>query len=102
MAKKVYELATEIGVGAIDLVEKLKTMGFNVRNHMASLTDEEVAKAKAAYAAPQKSSSPIKKAVVRKVIKKDAPEEAAPAVKAKEEPLVAKPVESPEVQAPLI
>jgi translation initiation factor IF-2 len=75
MAKKVYELANEIGVGAIDLVEKLKTMGFNVRNHMASLTDEEVAKAKAAYESPQKSSSPIKKAVVRKVIRKDAAEE---------------------------
>jgi translation initiation factor IF-2 len=76
MAKKVYELANEIGVGAIDLVEKLKTMGFNVRNHMASLTDEEVAKAKAAYEAPQKTSAPVKKAVVRKVIKKEAaPEE---------------------------
>src|SRR5680860_655524 len=73
MAKKVYELATEIGVGALDLVEKLKTMGFNIRNHMASLTDEEVLKAKAAYEAPSKSSSSIKKAVVRKVVKKDGP-----------------------------
>ncbi len=73
MAKKVYELASEIGVGALDLVEKLKTMGFNVRNHMASLTDEEAAKAIAAYAPAQKSNSPSKKAVVRKVIKKDAP-----------------------------
>jgi translation initiation factor IF-2 len=91
MAKKVYELATEIGVGALDLVEKLKTMGFNVRNHMASLSDEEVAKAKAAYASPQKSSTPgmSKKAVVRKVIKK----EAAPTVA--EEPLVAAKEESP-------
>ena len=81
MAKKVYELATEIGVGAIDLVEKLKTMGFNVRNHMASLTDDEVAKAKAAYDSPQKSSGVVKKAVVRKVIKKEAvAEEAAPFV----------------------
>jgi translation initiation factor IF-2 len=72
MAKKVYELANEIGVGAIDLVEKLKSMGFNVRNHMASLTDEEVAKAKAAYEAPDRKASLVKKAVVRKVIKKDA------------------------------
>ncbi len=44
MAKKVYELANEIGVGAIDLVEKLKAMGLNVRNHMATLSDEEVLK----------------------------------------------------------
>jgi translation initiation factor IF-2 len=72
MAKKVYELANEIGVGAIDLVEKLKAMGFNVRNHMASLTDEEVTKAKAAYEAPQKTAAPVKKAVVRKVVKKEA------------------------------
>jgi translation initiation factor IF-2 len=72
MAKKVYELANEIGVGAIDLVEKLKSMGFNVRNHMASLTDDEVAKAKAVFETQQKSSAPVKKAVVRKVIKKEA------------------------------
>ncbi len=82
MAKKVYELATEIGVGAIELVEKLKTMGFNVRNHMASLTDEEVVKAKAAYETSQKAAGSVKKAVVRKgVVKKESAvaEEAAPA-----------------------
>lgn len=78
MAKKVYELANEIGIGALDLVEKLKSMGFNVRNHMASLTDEEASKAKAAYDAPQRSASPAKKAVVRKVIRKEAVEEKAP------------------------
>ena len=100
MAKKVYELATEIGVGAIDLVEKLKTMGFNVRNHMASLTDDEVAKAVAAYATPQKSSGPVKKAVVRKVIKK----EAAPSAPAAEEPAAAAPVqeEAPVEEVPAV
>jgi translation initiation factor IF-2 len=71
MAKKVFELANEIGLGAIDLVEKLKAMGFNVRNHMASLNDEEVAKARAALETREKKSSPVKKAVVTKVIKKD-------------------------------
>lgn len=105
MAKKVYELANEIGVGALDLVEKLKSMGFNVRNHMASLTDEEVAKAKAAYEAPEKKSAPVKKAVVRKVIKKEAPpaeEVQAPAEKTEEPvaPVTAK-VSAPEV-APTI
>jgi translation initiation factor IF-2 len=80
MAKKVYELANEIGVGALDLVEKLKSMGLNVRNHMASLTDDEVTKAKAAYEASDKKASPVKKAVVRKVIKKEpAVEEGTPA-----------------------
>lgn len=104
MAKKVYELANEIGVGAIDLVEKLKTMGFNVRNHMASLTDEEAAKAKAAYETPAKSASPVKKAVVRKVVKKEAPapveeapvEVAAPKEEEPSAPVTAK-VAAPEV-----
>lgn len=99
MAKKVYELATEIGVGAIDLVEKLKSMGFNVRNHMASLTDDEVAKAKAAYEAPQKSSAPVKKAVVRKVVKKEAAPEEVVAPK-EEAPQEEAPVAAPVVQAP--
>ena len=107
MAKKVYELATEIGVGALDLVEKLKTMGFNVRNHMASLTDEEVAKAKAAYASPQKTSAPVKKAVVRKVIKKEQPTVAAPAdepaaVAAKEEDTSQETQATAIVQAPTV
>lgn len=103
MAKKVYELATEIGIGAIDLVEKLKSMGFNVRNHMASLSDEEVAKAKAAYETPTKSSSPVKKAVVRKVIKKEAPapaeEATAPAPETPKEDDAAVVVKAPEVAA---
>ena len=105
MAKKVYELANEIGVGALDLVEKLKSMGMNVRNHMASLTDDEAAKALAAYATPEKKAPPVKKAVVRKVIKKEAApaapvEEAQPEVKEEipEAPATAK-VSAPEVAA---
>jgi translation initiation factor IF-2 len=90
MAKKVYELANEIGVGALDLVEKLKSLGFNVRNHMASLTEEEVLKAKAAYEAPERKTSPVKKAVVRKVIKKEAPvAPEGPVVTAKDEEIEA-------------
>jgi translation initiation factor IF-2 len=97
MAKKVYELANEIGVGALDLVEKLKSMGLNVRNHMASLTDEEVAKAKAAYEAAEKKAAPVKKAVVRKVIKKEAPvSEESPQPTQVEAPVTAK-VSAPEV-----
>lgn len=100
MAKKVYELANEIGVGAIDLVEKLKSMGFNVRNHMASLSDEEVAKAKAAFETPEKKAPAVKRAVVRKVIKREAvaTEETTPkeSAEAKEAPAVAK-VSAPEV-----
>ena len=106
MAKKVYELANELGVGALDLVEKLKSMGFNVRNHMASLTDEELVKAKAAYAVPEKKASPSKKAVVRKVIKREAPPvaEEAPVAPKEEEAVALAPEaekEAPEEVAPI-
>jgi translation initiation factor IF-2 len=99
MAKKVYELANEIGVGAIDLVEKLKSMGFNVRNHMASLTDDEVAKAKAAYEAPAQKAGPVKKAVVRKVVKREAPVAAPEAEKVEEAPTAV--VAAPPVAGPV-
>lgn len=106
MAKKVYELANELGVGALDLVEKLKSMGFNVRNHMASLTDEELVKAKAAYAVPEKKASPSKKAVVRKVIKREAPPvvEEAPVAPKEEEAVALAPEaekEAPQEVAPI-
>ncbi len=104
MAKKVYELANEIGVGALDLVEKLKSMGMNVRNHMASLSDEEIVKAKAAFEVSEKKSAPPKKAVVRKVIKREAPqptEEETPEVKEEETVQATVKVSAPEVaQAP--
>ncbi len=80
MSKKVYELASELGIGAIDLVEKLKSLGMNVRNHMVALSDEDVAKARAAFDTTKQVAAPPKKAVVKKVIKKAVPvaEEAAP------------------------
>jgi translation initiation factor IF-2 len=88
MAKKVYELATELGIGAIELVEKLKSIGMNVRNHMVALSDEEVAKAVAAFDTAKQAAAPVKKAVVKKVVKKTAPV-AEPVVEA---PVVAAPV----------
>lgn len=68
MPKKVYELAKELDVGAIDLVEKLKSEGFEVRNHMVSLTDDEVEKALLLY----KPAEPEAKATKKKVTKKKA------------------------------
>ncbi len=44
MPKKIFELAKELDMGALDLVEKLKGDGFNVRNHMTSLSDDDVVK----------------------------------------------------------
>ncbi|MBD65890.1 MAG: translation initiation factor IF-2 [Halobacteriovoraceae bacterium] len=104
MSKKVFELAKELDIGAIDLVEKLKDMGMNVRNHMVKLSDEEVEKAMEAFApakeAPKKKKVTKKKVakkkkVVKKVVKKAAAkkEETAPEPEAEveEEKVEAKP-----------
>ncbi len=69
MPKKVFELAKELDIGAIDLVEKLKDLGFNVRNHMVSLTDDEVDKAMTAMA-PKADAAPTKKKVTKKKVAK--------------------------------
>ena len=67
---KVFELAKELDVGAIDLVEKLKSLGMGVRNHMVSLDDDQVIKARSAYA-PVIEEKPKKiKVAKRKVAKK--------------------------------
>lgn len=92
MAKKVYELATELGIGAIDLVEKLKSIGLPVRNHMVALSDEDVAKAMAAFETAKQAAAPVKKAVVKKVVKKAAAVVEAPPV------VEAAPVEAPVVE----
>ena len=65
---KVYELAKELDIGAVDLVDKLKEMGLDVKNHMVSLSTEEVAKAKSVFM-PSPTAASGKK-VVKKVAKK--------------------------------
>ncbi|MBF0300907.1 MAG: translation initiation factor IF-2 N-terminal domain-containing protein, partial [Oligoflexia bacterium] len=70
MPKKIYELANEMSIGALDLVEKLKTMGFNVRNHMSALSDDEIEKFNEAMSSNKdKSSSASKKKVIKRKIK---------------------------------
>ncbi|MCO4754612.1 MAG: translation initiation factor IF-2 [Bacteriovoracaceae bacterium] len=117
MPKKVFELANEIGVSSIDMVEKLKSAGFNVRNHMVTLSDDEVKKAlevyepnKEAKTAKKKTTKKkttkkvTKKTVVKKVVKKAAAapveKEPAPApieeVKPKEKPVEEEKVEAVE------
>jgi translation initiation factor IF-2 len=66
MPKKVYELAKELDVGAIDLVEKLKSEGFEVRNHMVSLSDAEVEKAMLLYKPAEDDKKTTKKKVTKK------------------------------------
>ncbi|MGZ3807669.1 MAG: translation initiation factor IF-2, partial [Bacteriovorax sp.] len=72
MPKKVFELAKELEMGPLDLVESLKTKGFNVRNHMAELSDEDVAKFLSDLKKDKEESgahaADVKKKVVRKKV----------------------------------
>jgi len=77
MAKKIFELAKELDQKPLDLVEKLKSMGFSVRNHMASLSDADLAKfyaqslaEKTAEEAKLSKKKAKKKVVKKKVAKK--------------------------------
>jgi len=70
MTKKVFELANEVGMGAVDLVEKLRLIGLNVRNHMVTLTAEELLKAEKELGlnkGDSASEAPTKKVVRKKV-----------------------------------
>lgn len=91
MAKKVYELASEIGIGAIDLVEKLKGLGFDVKNHMVSLDDATVKKAMAELAPKTEAASKkkvTKKKVAKKATKKVIKKTAAPSDTSKDDVVV--------------
>jgi len=73
MPKKIFELAKELDMGALDLVEKLKGDGFNVRNHMTALSDEDVEKILEGFktsAEPAAKKKATKKKTKKKVTKK--------------------------------
>ncbi len=54
MAKiRVYQLAKELGVGNADLVSKLKELGFEVKNHMSTLSEGEVDRVRSEYSQKQ-------------------------------------------------
>jgi translation initiation factor IF-2 len=68
MPKKIFELAKELDMGPLDLVEELKSKGYNVRNHMTSLEDSEVDEIVALYKKKEEPAPAAKK--VKKVRKK--------------------------------
>ena len=70
MPKKIFELAKEMGTGPLDLVEDLKSKGFSVRNHMTSLSDDDLAKIEELYKAKTATAAKKKKKVVRKKVAK--------------------------------
>jgi translation initiation factor IF-2 len=74
---KVYELAKELGIDSISLVDKLKTLEINVKNHMSELSDSDVERArsvlktgtvsgKAAAGATKAKATAAKKVVSRR------------------------------------
>lgn len=66
---KVFELAKEFNVGAIDLVDKLRANGINVKNHMVALTDEELVSARKLFEPPKSEKTAVKKVIKKKVTK---------------------------------
>lgn len=80
---KIFELAKELDMGAIDLVERLKTEGLNVRNHMSSLSDEELVKAREFLVPKVEKKVTKKKATKKRVAKKKVAKKATKATSAK-------------------
>ncbi len=67
MPKKVFELANEIGMRPLELVEKLKNLGFSaIRNHMSALSDDDLEKITEALKATEEVTAGKKKKVVKK------------------------------------
>jgi translation initiation factor IF-2 len=95
---KVFELAKELNIGAVDLVEKLRGSGFNVRNHMVKLSEEDLSSARKLFDTtpaiePAKKKKVTKKKVAKKkVVKKVAkPTEETQEAKLEEVDTAAKP-----------
>ena len=58
MAKKrIYEVAKEVGVDNKVVVQKAKDLGFDVKNHMSSIDDSQIAKLKSSF----QNSAPAEK-----------------------------------------
>jgi len=83
---KVYELAKELGIDSISLVDKLKTLEINVKNHMSELTDSDADRARSVLktgtvsgktAAGATTAGKTKTAAAKKVVTKKASPEAA-------------------------
>ncbi len=99
---KVYELAKELGIDSISLVDKLKSIDINVKNHMSELADNDAEKARnllkagkgvGAQAAPAKATAAAgKKVVTRKTAAGATAEEPATAKPVPAKPAPAKPV----------
>lgn len=70
MPQKVFELAKELDFRPLDLVEELRSKGYDVRNHMSSLSDEEVEKIVAEFKRAEEEKEAQAKVVKKKTRKK--------------------------------
>ena len=88
---KVYELAKELGIDSISLLDKLKSLNIKVKNHMSELRDEEVVIARSSLKKGSSTEKSAKKAPTK--VRKKVGEAAAPA--AVEAPAAEKKASSP-------
>src|SRR5690242_8131129 len=58
---KVYELAKELGIDSISLLDKLKGLNIKVKNHMSELRPEEVQIARSSLRKGSVAEKPAKK-----------------------------------------
>ncbi len=70
MSKKVFELAKELGIGAVDLVDRLREKGFILRNHMQVLNNDEIEKLYNVFKQDDEKKKVSKKKVKKKTVKK--------------------------------
>ena len=82
---KVYELAKELGIAPLELVDKLKGLNIQVKNHMSDLQTSEVELARTSLrksAEPEKTAKGAKKTTTRSTATKSATAKAAGATSA--------------------
>ncbi len=103
MAKiRVYQLAKEIGLSNADLVEKLKSLGFDIKNHMSTLSESETEQIRSEVSQKEEikiDEVRIKPNIIRrrkKVVEQKAPppEEPPPEI----EPIAAETAEPPAIE----
>jgi translation initiation factor IF-2 len=78
---KVYELAKELGIDSLSLVDALKNLEINVKNHMSELTDQDADKARTVLkngkAAPKTGATAPAGATAKKTVTRKAAASAA-------------------------
>ncbi|MCL6472520.1 MAG: translation initiation factor IF-2 [Firmicutes bacterium] len=86
---RVYELAKQMGISSAELINKLKTVGVDVKSHAASVDPEVVKKldgAQSASSSPRAESKPKGTEAKKTAVSKGAAKQSKPAAKAEGKP----------------